>query len=44
MTAKDAIAPDEEHRPAEQPEPSPEEHPEATRIAALLRERFGIER
>jgi hypothetical protein len=44
MTAKDITAPDDEHRLAEQPQPLPEQHPEATRIAALLRDRFGIER
>jgi hypothetical protein len=44
MAAKDVTASDDVHRLAEQPEPLPEQHPEATRIAALLRDRFGTER
>jgi hypothetical protein len=44
MTAQEVTKPDDEQQPAERPEPSPEQHPEATRIAALPRERFGIER
>jgi hypothetical protein len=44
MTAKDVDARDDEQRLAEQREPSPEQRPEATRIAALLRDQFGTER
>jgi hypothetical protein len=42
MTAKDVTTPDEDQ--SKQLEPPPEEVPEATRIAALLRDRFGIDR
>jgi hypothetical protein len=43
MTAIDVNAPDDEYRLADQREPSPEQDREATRIAALLRDRFGTE-
>jgi hypothetical protein len=43
MIAIDVTAPDDEYRLAEPPEPSPEQHEEATRIAALPRDRFGTE-
>lgn len=43
MTAKDVTAPDDEDRLTEQQRPPPEERPEPSRIAALLRDRFGIE-
>jgi hypothetical protein len=43
MTVKDVTAPDDEYRLAEPPEPSLEQHEEATRIAALVRDRFGTE-
>jgi hypothetical protein len=42
MAAEDVNAPDDEHRLADR-EPSPEQDREATRIAALLRDRFGTE-
>jgi hypothetical protein len=43
MTAKDVTTPDDEDQ-SKQLEPPSEEVPEATRIAALLRDRFGIDR
>jgi hypothetical protein len=43
MTAKDVITPDDEDQ-SKQLEPPPDEVPEATRIASLLRDRFGIDR
>ncbi|HUB58597.1 MAG TPA: hypothetical protein VMB04_25945 [Mycobacterium sp.] len=43
MTAKDVTTSDDEDQ-SKQLEPPPEEVPETTRIAALLRDRFGIER
>jgi len=44
MTAKNATAPRDEDQSTQQLEPPREEIPETTRIAALLRDRFGIER
>lgn len=44
MTAREVTAPDDEQPSAEQPEPPPQESSENTRIAALLRDRFGIDR
>ncbi len=43
MTAKPQTGPDDKTHLAEQQKPSPEQHPEAIRIAALLRDRFGTE-
>lgn len=43
MTAKDVTTPDDEDQ-SKQLEPPPKEVSETTRIAALLRDRFGIER
>jgi hypothetical protein len=43
MIAKEVDAPDDEHGLAEKQEPASEQRPEATRIAALLRDRFGTE-
>jgi hypothetical protein len=42
MTAKNATAPDDEDQSTEQLEPSRDEISETTRIAALLRDRFGM--
>jgi hypothetical protein len=42
MTAKNATAPDDEDQSTEQLEPSRDEIPETSRIAALLRDRFGM--
>jgi hypothetical protein len=44
MTAKYVTTSDDEDQSTEQLEPPREEIPETSRIAALLRDRFGIER